>query len=119
MKAKIMLVDDEPSFRLLVQSLLLKEGYEVTEAGSCSSLRQALAGSPPDLVLLDLYLTDGNGLDLLPELRMHWPNTKVIILTGHPGVESAEDAYRVSDVLWLNKPFDAAMLKVMIGVALG
>jgi DNA-binding NtrC family response regulator len=119
MKAKIMLVDDEPSFRLLVQSLLVKEGYEVTEAGSCSSLRQALAGPPPNLVLLDLYLPDGNGLDVLPDLRLHWPNTKVIILTGHPGAEAAEDAYRLGEVLWLNKPFDAAMLKAMIGVALG
>ena len=118
MKARIMTVDDEPIFRDLVKLLLVREGYEVSEAADCASVRRAFDGLAPNLVLLDLVLPDGNGLALLPELKQRWPDTKVIVLTGHPAVEAAENAYRVGDVLWLNKPFDSAMLKAMIELAL-
>ncbi len=118
MKAKIMTVDDEQVFRDLVTIFLVKEGHEVVEAVDCASLRRAFDGPAPNLVLLDLVLPDGNGLALLPELKQRWPNTKVIILTGHGTVEAAELAYRVGDVLWLNKPFDANMLRAMVDLAL-
>ncbi len=113
-----MTVDDEQIFRDLVKILLAKEGYEVSEAADCAGLRRAFDGPAPNLVLLDLVLPDGNGLALLPELKQRWPDTKVIILTGHPTVEAAENAYRMDEVLWLNKPFDSAMLKAMIELAL-
>lgn len=113
-----MTVDDEQVFRKLVSIFLEKEGHEVVEAADCASLRSAFDGPAPNLVLLDLILPDGNGLALLPELKQRWPNTKVIILTGHGTIEAAELAYRVGDVLWLNKPFDADMLKAMVELAL-
>lgn len=113
-----MVVDDEEALRMLVRTLLLKQGHEVTEVESCGALRKAFGGPPPDLVLLDLMLPDGNTIHLLPDLKSAWPRTKVIILTGHATVDAVESAYRNADVLWLNKPFDASVLTAMVELAL-
>lgn len=113
-----MTVDDDQVLRCLVTMLLVKEGYEVVEAVDCASLRQAFDGPAPNLVLLDLALPDGNGLDLLPELKQRWPQTKVIILTGHGTAKAAEFANQVGGVMWLSKPFDPEMLKETVALAL-
>jgi DNA-binding NtrC family response regulator len=118
MKAKIIIVDDEEALRMLVRSVLEAQGYEVLEAANLQSVRQFFPDAPPALVILDLNLPDGNGLKLLPEIQRHWPSTKVLILTGYGTVEAAESAYQVTDVYFQCKPFDAEMLKAMVGMAL-
>lgn len=68
MSASILLVEDNPFNRLLI-SELLEPGYQVIEAPNLSEARRALSESVPDLVLLDMNLPDGNGLDLAREIR--------------------------------------------------
>jgi DNA-binding NtrC family response regulator len=65
-----------------------------------------------------LQLPDGSGLNLLPEIRKHWPSTRVIILTGDGSIETAEAAYKQADVFLLNKPFDAEMLRTVLELSL-
>lgn len=118
MKATIVIVDDDEQLRFVVKTVLETEGCAVEEAADCASLRRLLRGTAPDLVILDLKLPDGEGLSLLPEVKQHWPKSKVIILTGFGTVEAAEAAYKVDDVYLQSKPFDAEMLKAMVGLAL-
>jgi DNA-binding NtrC family response regulator len=119
MKAKILVVDDDADIRELVRAFLEAEGCEVTEAASATSLRQAFGGPRPDAVMLDLKLPDGNGIDLLPELKKNWPQSKIIILTGDHTVATAEAAYKADgQVYLLNKPFDTGVLVALLELAL-
>lgn len=118
MKAQILIVDDEEMLRLVTRCVLEAEGYEVLEAADAKSLRGHFSSPAPALVILDLELPDGHGLTLLPELKQHWPGTKVLILTGHGTVEVAESAFLVDDVYLQSKPFDGEMLKAMVAMAL-
>ncbi|HTV76368.1 MAG TPA: sigma-54 dependent transcriptional regulator [Candidatus Baltobacteraceae bacterium] len=81
MKAKILIVDDETGIRSLLNDILQKD-YEIAEAESGAMLREAFDANAPDVIILDVNLKDDNGLKLLPEIKKHWPETEVIILTG-------------------------------------
>jgi DNA-binding NtrC family response regulator len=118
MKAKVLVVDDEEAIRLLVRITLEEDGHEVIEAVDAATLRQAFKETAPDLVILDLKLPDGDGLDLLPEMKKNWPRSKTIILTGYGSVEAAEKAYLVDEVYIQCKPFDAGILRALVNVAL-
>jgi DNA-binding NtrC family response regulator len=88
MKGKILIVDDLADFRRLLRDALEK-GNLVTEADSKAALEKAFTQEQPDLVLLDVKLPDGNGLELLPVIKKRWPDTEVIVLTGAPGDDEA------------------------------
>ena len=88
MKGKILIVDDLADFRKLLRSEL-EDNNIITEADSKAALEKAFALEQPDLVLLDVKLPDGNGLDLLPTIKKRWPETEVIILTGAPDEREA------------------------------
>jgi len=88
MKGKILIVDDLADFRKLLRSAL-EDNNIITEADSKAALEKAFALEQPDLVLLDVKLPDGNGLDLLPAIKKRWPETEVIVLTGAPDEREA------------------------------
>src|ERR1039458_3505868 len=88
MKGKILIVDDLADFRRLLRDAL-EDGNLVTEADSKAALEKAFTQEQPDLVLLDVKLPAGNGLELLPVIKKRWPNTEVIVLTGAPGDDEA------------------------------
>lgn len=81
MKDKVLIVDDHRELRDVL-SILLGESYEITQADSAAALLKAMAQDQPDVVLLDVELPDGNGLEILPQLKKRWPDTEVIVLTG-------------------------------------
>src|SRR6187402_1730343 len=89
MKQKALVVDDESAIRLLVRTLLEREGFEVTEAGDANALRDLFSGEQPDIILLDLKLPDADGLELLPAIKRAWPGSEVIVLTGHATLDAA------------------------------
>ena len=101
-----MVVDDEGAIRSLIATVLVRAGYEVSEAGDAAALRESFSGPEPDVVLLDLKLPDGEGLDLLPEVKKLWPNTEVIILTGHASIDAAVSATKLGAYDFQTKPFD-------------
>ena len=75
MKHRLLIVDDESAIRILLRTLLEKEGYEIQECPDAATLRELLAGPQPDVVMLDLKLPDSDGLDLLPLIKKEWPST--------------------------------------------
>jgi len=105
MKAKILIVDDERDLRDLLASVL-EEYYEVTQAGNAATVKQTFSKEGPDVVLLDVKLPDADGLDLLPQIKKSWPDTEVIVLSGHGTVTMAVEAGKRGAYNFLTKPFE-------------
>ena len=118
MKPKVMIVDDEEVIREFVKTYLEAIGYEVTEAADAATLKSLYAGHHPDVVLLDLKLPDADGLTLLPQLKKHWPETEVIVLTGHGSIEVAVEATKRGAFHFQQKPLDGSTLKLQVERAL-
>jgi two-component system, NtrC family, response regulator AtoC len=108
-----LIIEDEPSERSGLRALLDREGFRTRTADSLASARRRLAESVPELVLLDLSLPDGSGLDLMDELDGARPD--VIVLTGHASVDSAVRAIRAGARDYLLKPIDAERLRAILG----
>ncbi len=117
MKGKILVVDDEADIRQLL-SAILEEQYEVAEAGSGAALQKLLVQDAPDVVLLDVKLPDADGLDLLPQIKRRWPDTEVIVLSGHGNITMAVEAGKRGAYNFLGKPFEAEKLLADVKCAL-
>jgi DNA-binding NtrC family response regulator len=102
-------VDDDDDFRSSVAALARREGFEARLAGSLEEARKTLAETMPDLVLVDLRLPDGHGLDLVSE-TMPGADTEFVVMTGNASVETAIHAMRDGVLDYLTKPFDPARL---------
>lgn len=118
MSAKIMVVDDEPSIRSLLATFLKREKYEAFPMADAAALRQSFETVQPDVILLDLKLPDADGLELLPEIKRHWPQTEVIILTGHATLDAAVSATKLGAYDFQKKPFDHKSLLLSVERAL-
>ena len=105
MKAKILIVDDEADLRNLLASVL-EDLYEVVQANNGAALQKAFSQPQPDVVLLDVKLPDADGLELLPQIKKRWPDTEVIVLTGHGTISMAVEAGRGGAYNFLSKPFE-------------
>ncbi len=81
--ANILIVDDQPYVRELLSEILTHEGYQVASVGDVQSMWRNLRDSPPDLVLLDLYLNGSKGWDVLRDIKRIDPNLPVLIVTGY------------------------------------
>lgn len=114
-KAHILVVDDEKGIRDLVKEILEDEGYEVTIADGGEAARKARQARRPDLVLLDIWMPDVDGITLLKEWsadgRLDAP---VIVISGHGTVETAVEATRLGAYDFLEKPLSLAKLLLTI-----
>ena len=106
MKANILVVDDESGVREALKMVLSYAGYQVSEAESAAALQRALPEKAPDVVLLDMRLPDGDGLDLIPQIKKRWAETEVIVLTGHGAMDMAVEAGKRGAFTFLSKPFE-------------
>ncbi|MEY2747536.1 MAG: hypothetical protein RL112_2578 [Planctomycetota bacterium] len=118
MKVRILVVDDEAPLRRALRALLAAMGHEVHEADGGRAALAALKKAPCDLVLLDLHMEGGGGLEALPELRRLPEAPAVVVLTGRADVSAAVEAMRAGAADFLQKPADAAMLEAAIVRAL-
>jgi len=107
--ANVLLVDDEPDFVAAAKEMLQLHGHTVASAERLESARRLLGGTVPDVLLLDLMLPDGNGLELLEELRAS-PVKRVVFITGHPGIKSLIKNLSGPSVSYLTKPIGSTEL---------
>jgi DNA-binding NtrC family response regulator len=109
--ARILVVDDEADIRGLLREILSEEGYEVEVAADAAQARAARVRHAPDLVLLDIWMPDVDGITLLRE----WSATMtdgcpVVMMSGHGTVETAVEATRLGAVDFVEKPLSLAKL---------
>lgn len=115
----ILVVDDEPDIRILLQEILEDEGYEVDVAENAEAARQARRARRPDLTLLDIWMPDIDGISLLKEWNEEGPlTTPVIMMSGHGTVETAVEATRLGAYDFIEKPLSLAKLLLTVQRAL-
>jgi two-component system response regulator HydG len=107
-RAMVLLVDDEPLLLRALQRILRPEGHRVVTASCAEEMRTALSDPALDVILLDLFLGEANGLDILDQVKRVRPEVEVIVMTGHASVESAVGCMRRGAFDYLEKPFDDA-----------
>ena len=110
----ILVVDDELNLRRAVCRDLEDRGYRTFQAGTLAEARRMLLAEAPDAVLLDLKLPDGNGLNLLEEIRKGNPETPVVILTAYGDVDSAVRALKAGAEDFFEKPFDLEAVALIL-----
>lgn len=114
--AKILIVDDQQCIRGLIAAELADEGYQVATAGGAESVKAYLRFSPPDLVILDLYLDGDNGWEMLRDVKSEHPHLPVVIFTAHDSF--AEDPRLSEADGYVIKSTDFRPLKQNISKAL-
>ena len=92
--SKILVVDDEVQLRTLLSRMLELEGYEVCQAGDCRTALKQLEFQSPDVVLCDVFLPDGNGVDLVSSVKKTALNVEIILLTAHGNIPDGVQAIK-------------------------
>lgn len=114
MRRRVLVVDDETDFLATYERLLRRQSYEVVTVTSRAAGLAALAGEPLDLVISDLRLPDGDGLDVVRAARDARDPVPVIVITGYPSDETRRAALAAGATMFLAKPFVAAVLLAAI-----
>ncbi len=119
--ANILLVEDISTVQFFVRNALaaLRNPYELHTAASIADARQIIIEKPVDLLIVDIGLPDGDGIDFLCEAAMLQPHATAIIITGTPNEENRARAERLGIVQLLSKPFKKERLVEAVGKLLG
>jgi two-component system response regulator RegA len=102
----LLLVDDDAPFRQRLLTMLSRKGFAVTATGSLADARVEAARLKPEFAIVDMRLEDGNGLDLVAELRAMSPNVRIVMLTGYGNLATAVAAVKAGAIDYLAKPAD-------------
>ena len=113
-KEKILIVDDEASIRSSLQGILEDEGFQVQAVESGEAGLQALKGQDFDLLLLDIWLPEMNGLEVLEKIKSGEENPQIIMISGHGTIETAVKATKLGAFDFLEKPL--SLEKVVLTV---
>ncbi|WP_371055961.1 MULTISPECIES: ActR/PrrA/RegA family redox response regulator transcription factor [unclassified Rhodosalinus] len=103
----LLLVDDDESFLRRLAKAMEKRGFDVRTAESVADGRAAVAGDAPAYAVIDLRLGDGNGLDVVEDLRKARPDARIVVLTGYGAIATAVAAVKIGATDYLSKPADA------------
>jgi two-component system response regulator PilR (NtrC family) len=115
---KILVVDDEPSMREMLGIMLRKEGFDVLLAESRTLAAAVLARGPVDMVITDVKLPDGDGIEILRHVKAATAETVVIVMTAFGSTQTAVAALKLGAQDYLIKPFDIEELKIVVRSAL-
>jgi two-component system nitrogen regulation response regulator NtrX len=120
MSADILIVDDEADIRDLVAGILEDEGYEARTAHDSESALAAVEARRPSLILLDIWLQGSrlDGLEILSLVKQRHPDLPVIIFSGHGNIETAVSAIKRGAYDYVEKPFKADRLVLVVDRAL-
>jgi DNA-binding NtrC family response regulator len=116
-RTKILVVDDEPAMREVLQMRLEEWGYQVRLASNGLEGRELVADYDPDIVISDVIMPECSGLELLRNLKGDRPDRPVILITAHGSVDMAVEAMKNGARDFITKPLDYANLKAILEVA--
>ncbi len=118
MRSRILVVDDEPSIRKVLQAHLARDGHAVETATDGAEAIGRLEAEPFDLVITDLKMPGVGGLEVLAHVRQNQPGLPLIVITAHGTVDSAVEALKLGAFDYITKPFDLAELRAAVDKAL-
>ncbi len=113
-KSKILVVEDDQSMNYLLRMALKEEGYEVNGAFSLRESYEEISSEVYDVILLDLKLPDGNGMELIDEMSKSVVDTRIIVLTAHGTINTAVEAVKKGAYNFITKPFEMEKLLIEI-----
>src|SRR5262245_8195926 len=119
MAETILIVDDEEQIRSSVRGVLTDEGFRVLEADNGRSALATIAAEQPRLVLLDIWMPEIDGIELLRQIEERHPGTSVIVISGHGNIETAVRATQLGAADFIEKPFSLEGLLQRVERALG
>jgi len=111
---KILVVEDDAATRKGLEQLLAESHSETRSVGSIEKARAAIEEFSPNLCIVDLNLPDGDGLDLIREVRSQNPTREFIVLTGHGSIDTAVEAMKAGAADYLLKPLKSAQISVVL-----
>lgn len=118
MAETICLIDDEPAILNTLSSILEDEGYQVLVAKSGLEALKVVRSDSPDLVILDIWMPEMDGLETLKRLRAQFPNILVVMMSGHGSIETAVKATKLGAYDYLEKPLDLEKVTILVRNAL-
>lgn len=114
---KILIIDDESQLRMLLARIISLEGYEVIQADCIMAAMKQIEQSKPDIVLCDVLLPDGNGVEVIPRLKMLLPDGEIIMLTAHGNIADGVKSIKNGAYDYLTKGDDNNRIVPMIASA--
>lgn len=117
-KQRVLIVDDEPDIRELLDITLSRMGLEAHSAATLQEAREMVAQVQPDLCLTDMRLPDGNGISLVEYIQQEFPHIPVAMITAHGSVETAISALKAGAFDFVSKPIELENLRRLISSAL-
>jgi len=115
---KILVVDDEENIRTIIKRSFQKEGYTVFTASSGNEALQELTKNSFDLVITDLKMPDGDGINLIKQIHSLYPDTMVMVITAYASTESAVEAMKAGAIDYIVKPINIEELRIIVRNAL-
>jgi CheY-like chemotaxis protein len=116
---KVLVVDDEAVVVNSIRKILTRKGFSVEEAFTCKDALAQVFAHDYDLVLLDMKMSDGNGIDVLQKIKVKRPDLRVVIVTGYASIDTAVDAIQKGASDYMPKPFTPDELYSMTNRVLG
>jgi two-component system response regulator PilR (NtrC family) len=110
----LLIVDDEASLRDFLSIVFEEEGWLIQTAATLAEARAAMQKREPDLVLCDLMVPDGSGIDLVREIKVQTPSVPVVMITAYTSTKSAVEALKAGAFDYIAKPFDIEELKIIV-----
>jgi two-component system, NtrC family, response regulator PilR len=114
----VLIVDDEPDIRELLEITLSRMGLRTTSAANLAEARASLAGDTPQLCLTDMRLPDGNGIDLVRHIQQVFPQLPVAMITAHGSIDAAIEALKAGAFDFISKPVDLDGLRRLVKQAM-
>jgi two-component system response regulator RegA len=110
----LLIVDDDAPYRQRLAQAMEKRGFKVTQAESCEAAIAAAKAEPPRYAVVDLRLTDGSGLDVVPQIRKAREDCRIVMLTGYGNIATAVVAIKAGAIDYLPKPADADQVEAAL-----
>jgi UDP-3-O-[3-hydroxymyristoyl] N-acetylglucosamine deacetylase len=119
MSETILVVDDEAQIRQTLRGVLADEGFDVVEAENGRAALEVLARATPRLAIVDIWMPEVDGIELVQRMRSEAPGVPIIVISGHGNIETAVRVVRLGAFDFLEKPFQLDALLKVVGRALG